>query len=250
MQTQFGPMLREWRETRRLSQLDLGLASNVSARHISFLETGRARPSRDMVLHLSEFLDVPRGSRNALLDAAGFSPAYRARDIDETEMAPIREALAWMLDRHMPYPALVLDRHWTVLRANGAAAAMLSAAGMDTGGCLLELFTDEHRLKALVENWRETGQHMAMRLRTEAAHLGGDARLEDAIRQIEDICGRFDAAKQSHSAVVPTRYRMGDTTLSFFSTISQFGTAEDIALADWKIEHFYPADEATRAALQ
>ena len=250
MDSQFGPMLREWRETRRLSQLDLGLVSNVSARHISFLETGRARPSRDMVLHLSEFLGVPRGSRNALLGAAGFAPAYRAREFDEAEMAPIREALDWMLERHMPYPALVLDRRWTVVQANGSALAMLAAAGIGPGGNLLDFFAgDESRLKAVVENWRETGQHLVTRLRTEVTHLGGDAFLEDKIAKLEAICGRMSAADLPQTAVVATRYRMGEVVLSFFSTISQFGTTEDIALADWKIEHFFPADEETRAAL-
>ena len=124
MDTAFGVALKEWRVQRRLSQLDLGLAADVSARHISFLETGRARPSRTMVLHLSEHLDLPRPVRNTLLNAAGFAPAYRSRDLGADDMRHIRDAVAWMLERHDPYPAMALDRHWTLVKANGTATML------------------------------------------------------------------------------------------------------------------------------
>jgi transcriptional regulator with XRE-family HTH domain len=247
MTTQFGDLLRHWREARKLSQLDLGLSANVSARHISFLETGRARPSRAMVLNLGGVLDVPRGSRNALLHAAGFAPNYRARAMDEAEMGPITAALDWMLERHMPYPAMVLDRHWTIVRANPMAAMMLAQMGLSVDANLVEALLDETGLPALIENWQEVAHHLVQRLRAEATRLGGDPWLGE---MAERLAGRIGAAAPGpgagSEAVIPTRYRLGDMTLSFFSTISQFSTAEDIALADWKIEHLFPADEATR----
>lgn len=251
MGTQFGDLLRQWRETRRLSQLDLALDAEVSARHVSFLETGRARPSRDMVMRLGAVLDVPRGSRNAMLNAAGFAPGYRARAMEEAEMGPIAEAIGWMLNRHMPYPAIVLDRHWTILRANPMAEMMLGQMGLAPGASMLEALTGETTARAMIENWEEVATHLIHRLRAEAAHLGGDPYLEAAAARLgESLDGSALAPDAGSAAVVPTRYRLGASTLSLFSTMSQFSTAEDIALADWRIEHPFPADAATRDILR
>lgn len=251
MQTAFGAELREWRVRRRVSQLDLGLAANVSARHISFLETGRSRPSRSMVLHLCDHLEVPRTARNGLLNAAGFAPAYGARSLDETDMAPVREALDWTLMRHDPFPAIALDRHWIVVRLNRSAALLLAAIGVGEGGSLLEAATDPTRLAPLVENWPEVARHFIVRLRTESAHLGGDPLLDSAADALQSQAGPGAAPGEGPlPAVMPTRYRAGETVLSFFSTIAHFGSAEDIALADLKIELMFPADAATRQALQ
>lgn len=250
MTTQFGDLLRHWREARKLSQLDLGLSANVSARHISFLETGRARPSRAMVLNLGGVLDVPRGSRNMMLNAAGFAPSYRTRAMDEAEMGPIASALDWMLERHMPYPAMVLDRRWTIVRTNPMARLMLGHLGLSPDANLVEALLDETGLPALIENWQEVAQHLIHRLRAESAHLGGDPWLEEKAAELSRrLTGSSPAPGAGSEAIVPTRYRMGDMTLSFFSTMSQFSTAEDIALADWRIEHLFPADEATRQVL-
>lgn len=249
MATQFGNLLKEWRETRKFSQMDLGLSANISSRHISFLETGRARPSRSMVLHLGTVLDIPRGSRNAMLHAAGFAPAYRSREIGDAEMAPINAALDWMLERHMPYPAIVLDRHWNVIRANATGQMMLQGLGLEDNASLINALTLS-KMPAAIENWREVAHHMVLRLRTESMHLGGDAVLDDAAARLSGLVGKTAAPETfGAEAAVAARYRLGKTTMSFFSTISQFGTAEDIALADWKIEHFFPADEPTREML-
>lgn len=250
MEKTFGDALKEWRGRRRMSQLDLGLAANVSARHISFLETGRARPSRAMVLQLSEQLGVPRTARNGLLNAAGFAPAYRARNLAEADMAPVRDAIAWMLERHDPYPAMALDRHWRLVRMNRAATGLLAAIGVGEGDSLLDVMADAARMKPHMENWAEVAQHMTARLRTESAHLGGDPVLDKAADRLSAELG----AEAPHAAgtlppVVPARFRAGDVTLSLMSTIAQFGTAEDITLADLKIEMMFPADEATRDVL-
>lgn len=155
----FGTLLKDWRILRRMSQLDLGLAANVSARHISFLETGRARPSRPMVVQLSDTLEVPRSARNTLLNAAGFSPAYQARDLTADDMAHVRAAIGWMLERHDPFPAFALDRHWLLLQANNSASMMFKNLGLETGDSLLSSLTDPSLLRMLWKTgrrWRGT----------------------------------------------------------------------------------------------
>ena len=250
MNNAFGSLLRTWRDRRHMSQLDLGLTANVSARHISFLETGRSKPSRSMVLMLGDVLDVPRASRNALLNAAGFTPAYQSRDWRDEDMASVRDAVDWVMQRHDPYPAFVLDRHWVLIKTNRSAGAMLSSFDIGEGSSFLDLMTDIALTKALFENWDEVMHHMVARLRTESLHLGGDAVLDAASAKLVAALGTPSSAPMGTlAAVVPARYRAGDVTLSLFSTIAQFGTAEDIALADLKIEMLFPADEVTRQML-
>lgn len=250
MDSSFGTLLKDWRGRRRVSQLDLSLSADVSARHIAFLETGRSKPSRDMVVQLSEALMVPRADRNMLLNAAGFTALYRHRDLSDAEMAHVHAAVSWTLERHDPYPALAVDRHWSVVMANRSATSLLSSIGLQVGGSLLEALTDSQALRDAVENWPDLARHMSVRLRTESAHLGGDAVLDAAAEKLSKEVGtKPETADAALQAVVPTRYRASDMVLSFFSTIAQFGSAEDIALADLKIELMFPADEPTKQAL-
>ncbi len=255
MDSAFGTVLKEWRGRRRMSQLDLGLTADVSARHISFLETGRARPSRAMVASLCEALEVPRAERNSVLHAAGFAPAYRRRDLDAAEMAHVRAAVDWTLDRHAPYPAMALDRHWHVVRANAPMQAMLAGLGVGEGDSLLHATLDVARMRQIIENWEDVGRHLVARLRTESAHLGGDQVLDEAAAALSATLGPAQAPAHTKTegalgAVLPTRYRTPDgCVLSLMSTMAQFGTAEDIALSELRIEMMFPADDATRAAL-
>ncbi len=245
----FGALLKTWRGQRRLSQLDLGLAANVSARHISFLETGRARPSKSMVLALAETLEVPRANRNVLLQAAGFARAYVQRDLAAEEMAYVRSAINWMLERHNPYPGIALDRHWNLLQANACAAGLMQPMGLGIGGSLLEAML-EGPFAAALENREEILRHMLARLRTEISHLGGDAVLEAAAAKFAaELPPDAPPAAIPMPAVLAARYRVNGIMLAFFSTISAFGSTEDIALADVRIELMFPADEATRAVL-
>jgi transcriptional regulator with XRE-family HTH domain len=247
MDVQFAQVLKEWRGRRRMSQLDLGLTANVSTRHVAFLETGRSRPSREMVIQLAEALEVPRPARNTMLNAAGFAPAYRARALDASDMAVVREALDWMVARHDPYPALAIDRHWAVVSANQTATALLGAFGIGVGGSLIDALCEPGRGAQMLENWAEAGHHMLMRLRTESAHHGGDQVLDTAAARLsEDPEIRCFTPLAPLAPVIPVRYRAGSAVLSFISTIAQFGTVEDIALADLRIELLFPADEATR----
>lgn len=247
MDSSFGSLLKDWRGRRHMSQLDLGLNANVSSRHISFLETGRSRPSQPMVMQLCDCLQVPRSVRNVLLTAAGFAQAYRRRALDEEEMAPVRMAVAWTLERHDPYPAMAIDRHWTLVKANRTAAMLLRGIGLDEGDSLLTAMSDLERMQSIFENWQEVVQHMIVRLRTESLHLGGDPVLDAAVTKlIAGLEGHALHPTGPLPAVIPARYRAGERILSFFSTLAQFGTAEDIALAELKIEMMFPADEATR----
>ena len=249
--TDFGPTLRDWRKTRRMSQLDLGLSANVSARHISFLETGRARPSREMVLHLAAALDVPRPARNSMLTHAGFAAPYRARDAADADLAEIHNAIRWTIERHSPYPAMVLDRDWHLVDANPVAMMLLSGLGIARGTSVLAPLKDPARAAEIFENWGEVGRLTALRLRAESAHAGGIAELDAFATLIEaDPAVTATPIPAVQPAVIPAIYRAGPLRLSLFSTIAQFGTVEDIALSDIRIELMFPADAATRAWLE
>jgi transcriptional regulator with XRE-family HTH domain len=247
MTSGFGTQLKLWRGKRRMSQLQLALVADVSPRHLAFLETGRSRPSRGMALRLGEALDMPLAERNLLLDAAGFRAAYGRRPLDSSAMAPFRRAIDHLLRGHAPYPAFVFDRHWRVLDANAAGAAMLAAIGLATGDSFLELLLQPGRGPALVENWPEVAAHLASRFRLESAHLGGDPILDAAAASLALDLDPAASAPGDLPPVVPLRFRLGGAVYPLFSTIAQFGTAEDIALSDLKIELFFPADAAAEA---
>lgn len=249
MAERFGSTLKEWRSKRRMSQLDLGLTANVSARHISFLETGRSKPSKSMVMMLSDVLEMPNATRNTFLGMAGFAPAYQNRTLDDKDLAHVRQAVNWTLDRHDPYPAFALDRQWNIVRANKSANMLLSSAGIVEGDSFLEAMLDENGISNMLENWHEVMHNFIIRLRTESNHLGGDPVLDKAIKNMTEGLGNSAPFyEDATSAVISARYRFGDTILSLFSTISSFGIAEDIALSELKIEMMFPADEATRQA--
>jgi transcriptional regulator with XRE-family HTH domain len=250
MPSDFGAGLREWRERRRLSQLELGSAAAVSARHISFLETGRARPSRGMVLRLCDHLRVPRAARNRLLTAAGLAPAYAARPLAADDLGPLREAVDWMLARHAPYPAFALDRHWTLTAMNPPAATLFGAVGLGAGDSLVAALADNARLRAALENLDAVIAAAIARLRVEAAELGGDPVLEAGIQR---LAGAHAAPVRDDDGVlpafIPTRYRLGERTLSLVSTLAQFGGVDDLTLAELRVELLFPADAASRAWL-
>lgn len=244
----FGGQLRNWRGKRRMSQLQLALVADVSARHIAFLETGRAKPSRHMVLRLGEALEVPRAERNLMLDAAGYRAAYARRPLDSATMAPIRRAISHMIAGHMPYPAFVFDRCWTVMDANASGHAMLSGFGLTAGDSFIDFLLQPGQGAELVENWHEVAGHLAARFRLESAHLGGDAMLERAAEALACEVGEGDHGVSGDlPPVLAVRFRFGGMVYPMFSTITQFGTADDIALADIKIEMFFPSDDACEA---
>jgi transcriptional regulator with XRE-family HTH domain len=244
-------MLRAWRRRRSLSQLELSLNAGVSSRHLSFLETGRARPSREMVLHLAEELEVPSRERNALLLAAGFAPLYTERSLEDSEMDLVRGAIDRFLRAHEPYPALVIDRHHDLLASNDALAVLLDGVSpelLQAPANVLRIALHPEGMAPRTVNLAEWSAHLMLRLRREML-LTGDPSLESLHEELAGYPGvalsapggRFEA----HEIVLPVRLRDGDRELAFFSTLSTFGTAVDITLAELSIEAFYPANAYT-----
>ncbi|MGY1777323.1 helix-turn-helix domain-containing protein [Geodermatophilus sp. SYSU D00804] len=245
-----GELLRGWRQRRRLSQLDLANDAGVSARHLSFLETGRSRPSREMVLRLAERLEVPLRERNDLLLAAGFAPAYGRRGLDSPDMAAVTRALDLVLAAYEPFPALVVDRSWELVTANASVAPLLDGAAahlLEPPVNVLRLSLHPEGLALRIANLPQWRAHVLHRLGREA-HLTGDPQLAALHRELAALPGGTDRSTPDGIAV-PLRIRAGDTVLSFLSTVTTFGTAVDLTAAELSVEAFLPADEATAAAL-
>ena len=238
----FSHVLKTWRGMRRLSQLDLALEAGVSARHISFLETGRARPSREMVERLGEAMALPLEARNRLHTGAGFAARYAGRTWDDAELAPIRRAVSHTLARHAPFPAMAIDRVWTVVQMNTPAEALFAPLGLAPGGSFLELMVSDH-LPPLVENWPEVAHHAARRLRTESVAQGGVPALD----AVADHLAREAVPGDGAGPVVPVLLNTGTQRLALFATIARFGTPGDVTLDDLQIELWFPADAETEA---
>jgi len=253
-----GRLLREWRERRRLSQLELSNRAAVSTRHLSYVETGRSRPSRELLLHLAEELDVPLHERNTLLVAAGFAPVYRETPIDAPEMAAIREALERVLRGHEPYPAVVVNRHWELVMGNAALAVLIEGVTPDLLAPpvnVLRVALHPDGLARRVANFDEYSAHLVGRLRREVDR-SADPVLAALLVELEGYPGvsvdvaDLEAEAASRNVVLPVVLDEDGDRLSFFSTIATFGTALDVTLADLAIEAFFPADDATATALR
>ncbi|MHB8531561.1 MAG: MmyB family transcriptional regulator [Solirubrobacteraceae bacterium] len=250
-----GELLRTWRRRRSLSQLELALDAEVSSRHVSFLETGRAKPSREMVLRLAEHLAVPLRERNALLLAAGFAPAYAEHALSEHEMEPVREALDRFLRAHEPYPALVLDRRFDIVSANDALGTIVAGASAELLAPpvnALRVTLHPNGIAPRIANFGEWSSHLLARLRRQAA-ITADPELAALY---EELCaypgvGGADGAEHGpgEEICLPLRLRDGERELSLLSTVSTFGAAADVTLSELSIEAFYPADAATAGRL-
>ena len=253
-QSGVGPLLREWRKRRRRSQLDLALDAGVSARHLSFVETGRSRPSPQMVVQLAEGLEVPLRERNRLLLAAGYAPIYEQHDLDGPEMTPVRRVLQQILDAHDPYPALVVDGSWELVAANRGMAVLLEGVAPE----LLEPPVNVYRVALHPEgiarrlaNLGECREHLLSRLQRQILLSG-----HPALQTLYDEVGAYPGPAHPEEYVpgteagrdlaVPLRLRTDDGgELAFISTISTFGTAVEVTLSELSIESFFPLDERT-----
>jgi transcriptional regulator with XRE-family HTH domain len=251
-----GTLLRQWRARRRQSQLSLALDAAISARHLSFIETGRARPSREMVLRLAEQLDLPFRERNRLLLAAGYAPLYRETALDAPEMAAVRAALRQLLGGHEPYPAIVVDRNWNIIDANRSALLLTKGSAPELLAPpvnALRLSLHPRGLAPRILNLAEWRGHVLGRLRRQAA-IAADpalARLYDELRGYP--CDEPTPEVEFPAAgdvVTRLRLRDGACELSFFTTIATFGTPLDVTVSELAIESFFPADPATAAALR
>jgi transcriptional regulator with XRE-family HTH domain len=249
-----GALLREWRKVRRLSQLDLALRMDVSARHVSRVESGRAQPSRHMVTRLADALDMPLRERNGLLSAAGYAREYPERGLGTPEMTEVRRAIEVMIDHHEPYPAFVMNRRWDVLMASRGAARVAGflCGGTRHGNMLLQFF-DPDDLRAAVVNWEEVAGDLIRHLHDEIAAVPGDVATRELLERIMAYPGvpsrwaTREFGGEPPSPVLTVEFRKGDTTLRFFSTITTFGTPRDVTLDELRIECAFPADEATAA---
>jgi transcriptional regulator with XRE-family HTH domain len=260
----FARLLKSWRELRKCSQLDLALTSRISQRHVSFLESGRARPSREMVLQLSEALEVPLRERNTLLNAAGFAAMYRETELGSAGMAPVRDALQLMLENLEPNPALVVDREWNVLMRNEAAFRVFSLAGDletlwrrvcgDGPRNILKLTFHPEGFRPFIANFAEAAPVLLNRTRREAAACGSDKLLHliDEILAYPGIPEAWRAPdwQAPPPPVLPLELASGDLRLKLFSMITTFGTPQDITTDELRVETFFPADEVSKALLK
>jgi transcriptional regulator with XRE-family HTH domain len=253
-----GEYLREWRQRRRMSQMDLALEAEISTRHLSFLETGRSQPSREMVLLLSEKLDMPLRERNIMLVAAGFAPVYSQRSLDDPALASMRHAVDLVLKGHDPYPALAVDRHWSLISANDALMALVGdvdPALLKPPVNVLRLSIHPAGMARRIVNFTEWRGHLVERLRHQV-DATGDAVLAALIEEllaypIPDAAVR--AKKPAHDyagIVVPLQLMTEEGMLTLFSTTTIFGTPVDVTLSELAIEAFFPANEETAEALR
>ncbi len=250
-----GDLLRDWRQRRRLSQLDLSNEAAVSARHLSFVETGRSNPSRELVLHLAEHLDVPLRERNSLLMAAGFAPVYRERSLADHEMDPVRGALDMILAGHEPYPSVIVDRQWNLVTANTAALTLFTSgvapALLEPPVNVVRLGVHPDGLGGRVKNLAEFSEHLLVRLQRQLA-VSPDRELAELYDEVLTYPGVTQGSPvlpdPTTLLFVPMVFDGPDgQELSLFSTLATFGTALDITLAELSIESFFPADPATEA---
>jgi transcriptional regulator with XRE-family HTH domain len=247
-----GSLLRDWRQRRRRSQLDLALDAGVSTRHLSFVETGRSRPSPEMVLNLAEQLEVPLRDRNHLLLAAGYAPRFGERSLDDPEMTPVREALDLVLRGHEPYPAAVVDRWWEMVAANSGIALLTEGVApelLEPPVNVMRVALHPDGMAPRIVNLGEWRAHMLERLRHQVA-VTGDAALGALHEEVSGYPGPDGGHAADAGIFVPLVLRAGDRELRFFSTLATFGTAVDITVAELAIESFFPADAATAQALR
>ncbi len=253
----FGVLLRRWRAVRRVSQLDLSLDADISTRHLSCVETGRAQPSREMVLRLAEALQVPLRERNALLLAAGYAPLYRQTGLDAPEMQAARHAVDLLMEQQEPFPGIVVDRYWNTLRMNAGTRRFLGLfPGCDsmTPRNGIRLVFHPKGLRTFIENWESVAARLIQRVHREVAANPSDETMKCFLEELlsyPDVpyrwrCLDFDDTPPPFFTI---NYRWNNSTLRLFSTLTTFGTPQDVALQELRIESFFPADEATRAAL-
>jgi transcriptional regulator with XRE-family HTH domain len=251
--------VKQWRERRRVSQLGLATEAGISARHLSFVETGRARPSYDMVLHLSQALDVPPRGRNELLTAAGYAPLYRETPLDAPEMAQVKQALGFMLRQQEPYPAMVLDRRWNIVTTNDAMGRVVglllggeaAAAGAPNA---MRLCFHPRGLRPAIVNWDATAAALIQWLHRDLIRTG-DVEVGGLLDELLAYPGvprdwqalDLDAPTAPFLAI---EMRRGDARFSFFTLLASLGTPYDLTLHELRIECFFPADASTEAALR
>ena len=255
----FGTLLKQWRDRRSFSQLDLALSSEVSQRHISFLESGRAKPTQEMVLQLATVLEIPLRQQNLLLSSAGYAPIHTETDLSAPEMTPVRKAIDLILDRHEPYPAFAVDRYWNLLLTNQGATQLLgtfiapeklhSLFSRDGKINLMRVMFHAQGLRPFMVNWESIVSHSLQRLQRETLVGENDlsTMLLNELMSYPDVerIWQTDRRTAQHTLLLSVHLRRDDLELKFFSTIATLGTPHDITLQELRIECLFPADAAT-----
>lgn len=247
-----GALLREWRTARRMSQLALALEADVSARHLSYVETGRSQPGRGMVARLADALAMPLRERNALLVAAGHAPEYHESALDTDSMRPVRRAIEFIIGQQEPYPALVMNRHWDVLAANRALGRVfgLLRGGPPTHDNILRQIFDPADMRPFIVNWEEVAGDLVRHQHAQVAATPTDATAKALLSEVlayPDVPAtwRTRDLETAPAPLLTTVFGRGDLRLGFFSIFSTFGTPRDVTLDELRIECLFPADEAT-----
>lgn len=258
--TNFSKIIKAWRALRKYSQLALACDAGISQRHLSFLESGRAKPSREMVINLSETLDIPLRDRNLMLTAAGFAPAYKERALNDEEMQPIYEALQRSITHHEPYPAIVVDGDWNLVMSNHATLSLIKLLGepekiwaaVDPSGLknVYRLTFHPKGLRALISNWDILAPQMLSRLQKEANEDPNNQALSKLLADIISMTQQDEGYSKTAVStplmpILPMEISLNGMCLNVFSMISTFGTAVDVTASELKIESFFPADAQT-----
>jgi transcriptional regulator with XRE-family HTH domain len=254
----FAAKLREWRARRGLSQLELAGRAGISQRHLSFLELGRAQPSRQMVMRLAEALDVPLRQHNALLLAAGFAPAWRETELGAPELAQIASAVDYMLTQQEPFPAVAVDRHWNLLKANSAAVRLVQfLVGPLPAGApvnLADALVAPDVLRPFLTNWAEVVRYFIRSVEADAAVDGSDATsaLLERLLAYKGVRSALKgpAREEASGPVLPMHFRKDATTLALFTTIATLGTPRDVTAQELRVESFFPMDDDTASVLR
>src|SRR5581483_1330816 len=254
----FGQLLRQWRSRRRMSQLDLALEAEISSRHLSFLETGRAQPSREMVILLADVLAVPLRDRNEFLITAGYAPLYRETGLDAPAMIHLHRAFDFILRQQEPYPTLLLDRHWNVLKVNEGSAWIqhyfldpIAVAELGPANAMRLMFHPQ-AFRPYILNWEATAASLIQWLHRDTLNGFGDAQTHSLLEELlsyPDVPHHWRTLDLSASPVpfLALHFRKHDLNLQFFTTLTTLGTPYDITLQGLRVESFFPADEATDA---
>lgn len=252
--THVGEHLRDWRQRRRLSQLEFAGMADISTRHLSFIETGRARPSREMLLHLAERLDIPLRERNTVLASAGFAPVFSEKSLDDPALAAARAAIDLVLRGHEPFPALAVDRRWNIISMNAAVSVFLEGVDEDLlqgPPNAVRLGMHPRGMARQIVNGAEWRTHILARLRRQV-ETTADPGLAALYAEVSAYPAPLGArpASPDHGVFIPLRLRTSRGVLSFLSTMTMFGTPTDVTLSEILLEAFYPADEETARALR
>ncbi len=248
MNNSIGCILRKWRKQRRYSQLQLSLELGISSKHVSFIETGRSTPSREMILKIGEFLILPKREINRGLYLAGYAPVYTELSIEHEDLKPVFGAIDQMIENHMPYPAIVLNQNWDVVNANDSAKKLLFDLGYSGHKNLVEALISDSPKTSKIINWHESASVVLARLRHEISMLSGSSRLEELEESLAACLSPNNEIinVDENQVILSTKFKVDACVLSFFSVISQLSTIQDVTVSELKVELLFPSDERTK----